>query len=107
MKHLKKEFYGKGEVSGYRFRQVGRTSRVYIYEVTHNDVESLHYEVFLHKENQRFGTVSYPRSNAFGSWAWTYPTLELAREKMAEIHRTKKHRNLRYIHRVFAPKIMK
>ncbi len=78
-------FEGRGEVSGYSFRQVARTDIGYIYEVRHPDVKKPHYEVFKRKENSRFGVISYPRSSAFGIWAWTYPTLEMARQKLEEI----------------------
>ena len=85
MKELQTTFIGRGEVKGFLFRQIERTERAYIYEVSHPDVKKPHYEVFRRRENDRFGAVSYPKANAFGIWAWTYFTLAEAREKLAEI----------------------
>ncbi len=97
MKELKQHFEGKSEVKGYIFRQLERTETGYIYEVTLPDVPKKHYEVFMRKENRRFGVISYPRSSSFGLWAWTYPTLIEAREKLAEITQAK---NMPNLHRV-------
>tara|TARA_R110000823_G_scaffold221159_1_gene349665 strand:+ start:1024 stop:1290 length:267 start_codon:yes stop_codon:yes gene_type:complete len=70
MKQLEKEFKGVGEVKGYSFKQITNIEGVlYVYEV--KGVETTHYEVFKHVENKRFNCISYPRSPAFGVWAWT------------------------------------
>jgi hypothetical protein len=85
MRELKKIIHGTGEVKGFTFRQVALTKSGYIYEVTHPEVKNPHYEVFRRRVNHRFQLISYPRANAFGVWAWTYPTLEMARQKLEEI----------------------
>jgi hypothetical protein len=89
MKELMQSFEGKGEVSGFRFRQIANTSAGYIYEVRHQEVKKPHYEVFKRRMNHRFQLISYPRANAFGVWAWTYPTLEMARQKLEKISQAK------------------
>lgn len=83
MRELETTFIGRGEVRGFQFKQIDRTPSGYLYEVTCNG--DIHFEVFKRIENRRFDIVSYPGSKAFGLWAWTYPTLELARQKLAEI----------------------
>ncbi len=85
MKELMQSFEGKGEVSGFRFRQIANTSAGYIYEVRHPEVKKSHFEVFKRRVNHRFQLISYPRANAFGQWAWTYPDLESAQKKLEEI----------------------
>ncbi len=105
MKELETTFSGRGEVKGFSFRQVERTGRAYIYEVTHPDVAKPHFEVFKRKENSRFGVISYPKANAFGLWAWTYPTLEMARQKLAVISQAKNRPNLHHVTGVLASEI--
>jgi hypothetical protein len=94
MKELMQSFEGKGEVSGFRFRQIANTSAGYIYEARHQEVKKPHYEVFKRRVNHRFGLISYPRAKAFGLWAWTYPTLELAQKKLKDISQSQNTENL-------------
>jgi hypothetical protein len=68
---LKTQFNGKGEVRGYYFTQLEKGSNSYLYEVKNEENGSIHYEVFKEKINTRFNCISYPKSNAFGIWAWT------------------------------------
>ena len=79
MKELEITFEGTGEVKGYSFLQLNRNSKGYIYEVS-NSFET-HYEVFQRKENHQYNVVSYPKSNAFGVWAWTCLSKETAINK--------------------------
>jgi len=87
MKELETLLQGRGVVRDFTFRQIERTERGYIYEVSHPDVPKPHYEVFLRKINRRFGSISYPSGEAFGIWAWTYPNLQQARAKLVELTR--------------------
>ncbi len=84
IKELKKEFLGIGEVKGYQFSQICKTSQAFIYEVSYG--EGKHYEVFKRRVNGRFGCVSYPSSKGFGIWAWTYSTLDKAIEKFNQLN---------------------
>ena len=81
MKELEMIFKGTGEVSIYDFKQVKKTEKGYIYAIYDKNNVS-HYEVFKRKENARFGCVSYPKSNSFGLWAWTFKSFELATNKL-------------------------
>lgn len=83
MKQLQKEFIGRGQVKGFRFTQLKKSNYSYIYKI--NTGSSEHFEVFLHIENRQFNCISYPQSNSFGIWAWTFATYELAINKMEEI----------------------
>lgn len=76
MKQLEKSFIGKGQVRGFKFTQIKKNDKAYIYKVTDKSIK--HYEVFKHKENIRFGCVSYPSNKSFGIWAFTTPCLERA-----------------------------
>lgn len=79
MKQLELEFIGKGQVKGFKFKQIANNGLAYIYEVT--DDCGIHYEVFEHKEVDAttaiLGGVSvtydarvlYPKESAFGVWA--------------------------------------
>ncbi|MDX5585951.1 MAG: hypothetical protein QNK20_13745 [Aureibaculum sp.] len=79
MKQLKVEFHGRGEIKGYLFTQIRQTDKAFLYEVSSGG--SKHYEVFLKRINRRFACISYPTSNAFGLWAWTFMDLESAVKK--------------------------
>ena len=70
IKELRDEFEGIGEVSGFRFRKLLSNGYAYLYEVS-GDSSRVYYEVFERVVNDRFGVVSYPKSNAFGKWAKT------------------------------------
>ncbi|SHF82425.1 hypothetical protein SAMN05444274_11014 [Mariniphaga anaerophila] len=71
MKELKLEFMGEGEVKGFKFNQLLRSGRAYMYQV--NDEGKIHYEVFKKRINTRHRepNVSYPTSKGFGIWAKT------------------------------------
>lgn len=81
---LKTQFEGRGEVKGYLFTQIRKTNRAFLYEVSLGS--SKYYEVFIKKENSRYGCISYPTSNGFGIWAWTYILLDEAIKKFHEIN---------------------
>jgi hypothetical protein len=83
MKELQEEFIGRGQVKGFAFTQIEKTASYYIYEV--KTESSKYYEVFKRMENTRFGCVSYPTNNAFGTWAWTYLNLSKAEDKADEL----------------------
>ncbi len=78
MRPLQKEFEGRGEVRGYTFKQIRREPEGYVYEV--GGSPEVRYEVFKHKENERYDIVRYPNANAFGKWAYSVSSLERADE---------------------------
>lgn len=80
MKELEKEFDGRGEVRGFHFTQLMASDKGYLYRVDVPDFRS-HYEVFLRKEDNRYGCISYPSSKGFGRWAWTYRDYSEAEER--------------------------
>jgi hypothetical protein len=71
MKELEIEFDGRGEVKNFHFTQLKRSDKAYLYKVEVPDADP-HYEVFLRKENSRYGCIVYPSSKGFGRYAWTY-----------------------------------
>ena len=83
MKELQEQFIGRGQVKGFAFTQIKKTASYYIYEVKSEGTK--YYEVFKRMENTRFGCVSYPTNNAFGTWAWTYLDLNKAKDKADEL----------------------
>ena len=86
MKPLQKEFDGIGEVKGFRFKQLKSNGKAYIYEVYQDSSNSpTHYEVFEHRENNQYNVVSYPRSAAFGVYAYTEKTIQDAERKYEEL----------------------
>jgi len=84
LKELHEKFDGIGEVKGKSFKQLLRSKDAYLYECTGENFNT-HYEVFRRRENDRFNVVSYPKSNSFGKWAWTYNNFEEAKKKFSEI----------------------
>ena len=83
MKQLREQFIGIGQVRGFEFTQIEKSSFGYIYAV--NTGNNTHYEVFKHVENTLYKTVSYPSNKSFGKWAWTYSTLQKAEDKFDEL----------------------
>ena len=69
MKELDEEFIGRGEMRGFKFKQLEATNKAYLYKVDMNG--AIYYEAFKRRENTRFGCVSYPTGEAFGVWAKT------------------------------------
>lgn len=91
-KELREEFMGVGEVKNHRFCLDHRNDHAYIYVVELMspdliEVLSRHYEVFERRVNSLYGCVRYPRSKAFGVWAFTYRECErdLALKKFYEL----------------------
>ncbi|MBN2274493.1 MAG: hypothetical protein JXK95_09190, partial [Bacteroidales bacterium] len=70
IKELPLEFDGRGEVSGWHFKQLMKSNTAYLYEKSFEDLK--YYEVFRRRINTRFGCVAYPSSKSFGIWAWDY-----------------------------------
>lgn len=92
MKKLKKEFIGKAEVKGFHFHQMIANENGFLYEVSQPHTSQKHYEVFKHKitkshpkANSDELVVAYPKSNAFGLWAWSYLDYQAASEKFLAI----------------------
>ena len=69
MKLLENEFIGKGEVKGFKFKQVHKSNTAYIYEV--NSGCSIYYEVFRRVVNTKYKKEVYPLAKHFSIWAWT------------------------------------
>lgn len=89
MRELQTEFEGRGEVSGYSFKQINKTDKAYIYERSSSEGH-LSWEVFKRIENERFGVISYPRSPSFGIWAWEYFDKDKALDKFNALNNTEK-----------------
>lgn len=83
MRELKESFIGKGQVRGFEFTQFKKTEFGYIYRIDTKD--SVLYEVFQRKVNNRYNCISYPSNKAFGVWAWTYNRLDKALNKLEDI----------------------
>ncbi len=86
MKPLEIEFIGRGEVKGFKFRQISATDRAFLYEVSPTNT-NVHYEVFKLKINKRFNCISYPTSKAFGVYAWSYMSFERAKKKFDKLNK--------------------
>jgi len=84
VKPLPTEIHGRGEVKGYLFNQISKTDKAFIYEVSSGG--SKHYEVFLKRINHRYACISYPTSQGFGIWAWTFMDLESAVKKFNRLN---------------------
>jgi len=84
MQELQVTFTGRGETKGFLFSQYAKSNEGYIYRVDTPEGNT-HYEVFKRKENTQYGCISYPTAKAFGIWAWTCKTLELAENKFNEL----------------------
>jgi hypothetical protein len=97
MKILEIEFEGKGEVLGTNFKQIEKSEKAFLYELTDKETGTKHFEVFERKI-QKAGDITvagvvvkheekemYPKSNSFGKWAWCMTCFEKAKAKFNEI----------------------
>lgn len=84
VKPLKQRFEGVGEVRGFKFNQIIRSDRAFLYEVDTGD--QIHHECFKRLINTRYSCESYPGSKSFGLVAWTFMTLESAIEKFNQLN---------------------
>lgn len=80
LKELPLEIVGRGRVKGFLFRQIAKSDRGYIYEVTQPGLP-VHFEVFKRIKNQRFNCISYPAGNSIGVWGWTAKDLVSALQR--------------------------
>lgn len=67
---------------GFRYTQVFKNDKWYIYKQQDQNGNNLAYEVFYRKENIRFDCVSFPGDEAFGLWAWSCTTLDRALKRL-------------------------
>lgn len=84
LKNLPDSFDGTGEVKGYLFKKLEESECAFIYEKIIGNRTT--YEVFKKKINRRFNSVSYPKANDFGNWAWDCPNYERALLKFNELN---------------------
>lgn len=93
-KELPISFIGIAEVRGFIFTQLDSSPKAYLYEVKVPDKDtgeilSTHYETFIRKRNVQarlnIDSISYPKSNSFGAWAFTYSNKDLAIGKFKEL----------------------
>lgn len=81
IKKLANVIHGIGDVRGFTFIKVDESMFVYIYEQIFDETdERICYEVFEKRVNKVFGCEKYPRSEAFGDWAYSCETWESALE---------------------------
>ena len=76
---------GKGEVKGFNFKQVTKTPKAYIYEISHPQIDKVQYEVFKRKTYKPDNREVYPSSKSFGKWAWSVRSYDEAYNKMVEL----------------------
>lgn len=85
IKQLPHCFTGNGQVKGFNFTQISKTNSGYIWKV--NTGDTIYYEVFKKRLNQRFNCISYPTNKAFDIWAWTTPNMDRAFEILNDLSR--------------------
>jgi len=97
MKELELGFEGCGEMIGTNFKQIKKSEKAFLYELTDNETGTKHFEVFERKiqlagESTIRGKKVihiekelYPKSNSFGTWAWCLTSFETATAKFNEI----------------------
>lgn len=90
MKLLETRFKGAGEMTGVIFKQLQKSEKAFMYELTDVETRQKRWEVFekrVSKANEAtFGgklikyeeQELYPKSNCFGAWAWCFTDFEKA-----------------------------
>lgn len=66
---------------GFVYTQLFADTSGYVYRQDLNGV-TVGFEAFLRKENTQFDCVSFPGDNAFGVWAWSCKTFDLAKSHL-------------------------
>lgn len=90
VKLLPTEFIGRGEVRGFRFKQIYSHNNFYVYQVSDESDQGIRVYYELIKRYAAFSTFMqqmqecYPSSKMFGIKAWTYPTLKRTEEGIEE-----------------------
>jgi hypothetical protein len=97
-KELPKEFIGRGEVKGFRFRQLERTEEAFLYEVT-KPGDIIHYEVVFPMWDHRLNRWLYPKSKSWGNFGWKSTNYERAKKRLLDTTELVKSRRKR-LHRV-------
>lgn len=97
MKELGKEFEGKGEMSGTKFKQMFKSEKAFMYKLKDIETGEIRYEVFEKREQKASESIIggqtvifeekelYPKTNAFGDWAWCFRDAKKAFEKYEEL----------------------
>lgn len=93
MELLQTTFLGRGDQKGWVFDCLKRENDTAIYKKTDTETENIYFEVIkIRIQKERNSVINgieihfeakefYPRSDDFGVFGWTYPTLELAESK--------------------------
>ena len=96
VKDLENEFIGVGDVGGFKFLKLDSIDKGFLYSVDVGDGKC-HYEVFEKKivpicldfEKKIFSETefkfTYPKSEAFGKWAWCIVDYNKAIEKFKSL----------------------
>mgnify|MGYP003621755142 CR=1 FL=1 len=96
VKDLENEFTGVGDTSGFKFTKLNSTDKGFFYSVDVGEGKC-HYEVFEKKfvpicldfEKKIFSETEfkyiYPKSEAFGKWAWCIVDYNKAVEKFKSL----------------------
>lgn len=80
--------------NGFDYKLVKKGEKAYIYEQWDDEEKfTVAYEVFkikIEKEKLVFGDLMpereiFPGNEDFGTWAWTYPSLEKAEERFQQV----------------------
>jgi hypothetical protein len=86
MTELLIEFEGRGEVRGFQFKQLKKSTKAYLYQKRYEDIA--YFEVFRCKISAKFHCIIYPGSKSFGLWAWDYREYDKAMRKFNAISGT-------------------
>jgi hypothetical protein len=95
-KELEQSFVGTGEVQKFVFNQLEKSDNAYMYSVS--DGRNTYYEVFKKRSNpicvdfekkiysDTDTKDTYPKSNNFGVWAWSYMSRKRAMDKFNSLN---------------------
>ena len=82
---LPTEFEGRGEVKGWKFKQMKSSPNAYLYVRSHPNCIVVYYEVFTRKMFKPDNREIYPAKKSFGKWAWCTTSREFALEQFDKI----------------------
>lgn len=99
MRILGTSFKGSGEMSGVIFKQLKKSEKAFMYELTDRETRQKHWEVFEKRVSKAKEAVLggklikyeetevYPKSNCFGNWAWCFTDYEKAITKLEALEK--------------------
>lgn len=92
-KPIKTEFEGRADQKGFLFKQLKREGQIALFKKNKGTVENYEVIIIRNQEEYEMGGIKieakehYPNAREFGTYGWSYQTLDSAEKKFKELKR--------------------